>query len=164
MSKAKLVFDLIMKVSCNSMHYFTLPIFILFFFQHKELMEVGAQELAVTKLKQEMEKEKIEYVEEIKKSLLIENSATLQNELKRLEEKLTEDYRKEDAEKQIRFNNAIRTLEQDKERVIEDLKVRITVLTDDNDRIRKLLSKSSAESCEHIIQQMSKEIDTLKVC
>ena len=127
-------------------------------------MEVGAQELAVTKLKQEMEKEKIEYVEEIKKSLLIENSATLQNELKRLEEKLTEDYRKEDAEKQIRFNNAIRTLEQDKERVIEDLKVRITVLTDDNDRIRKLLSKSSAESCEHIIQQMSKEIDTLKVC
>ena len=64
---------------------------------------------------------------------------------------------------QLRFNHAIRTLTQDKERVIEDLRLRVHLLTDESEKLGRLLSKAAEESSEHLVKQMTKEIESLKV-
>ncbi|XP_069936715.1 RB1-inducible coiled-coil protein 1-like [Cherax quadricarinatus] len=73
-----------------------------------------------------------------------------------------EEQRRMEAEKQIVFNDAIKSVTQDKERVIEDLRLRVELLTDETEKLRRLAHGASAEASEHFVSALVSENDGLK--
>lgn len=64
---------------------------------------------------------------------------------------------------QIVFNDAIKAVSQDKERVIEDLRLRVELLTDETEKLRRLMHNAAAESTDHLMGAIASENEALKV-
>ena len=61
------------------------------------------------------------------------------------------------------FNDAIRSVSQDKERVIEDLRLRVELLTDETEKLRRMMNAAATDSPDQIMQAMAAENHSLKV-
>lgn len=61
------------------------------------------------------------------------------------------------------FNDAIKSVTQDKERVIEDLRLRVELLTDETEKLRRLMHNAATESSDQIMTVLATENQSLKV-
>ena len=61
------------------------------------------------------------------------------------------------------FNDAIKSVTQDKERVIEDLRLRVELLTDETEKLRRLLHNAANESTDQFMTALASENQGLKV-
>lgn len=61
------------------------------------------------------------------------------------------------------FNDAIKSVTQDKERVIEDLRLRVELLTDETEKLRRLMHNAATESSDQIMTALATENQSLKV-
>ncbi|XP_071549123.1 RB1-inducible coiled-coil protein 1 isoform X2 [Panulirus ornatus] len=131
-------------------------------FERGEFLDLGAHEAALARLREELLKEKEAAVEATKLSLQEQFAQAQQEELQKHEEMRKEERRRIEAEKQIVFNDAIKSVSQDKERVIEDLRLRVELLTDETEKLRRLMHSAAAESADHIMGALASENGALK--
>ncbi|KAK7079607.1 hypothetical protein SK128_015411 [Halocaridina rubra] len=131
-------------------------------FERGDFVELAAHEASLARLREELEKEKEAAVETAKLMLQEQFSLSQQEQLHKHEEMRKEERRRIEAEKQIVFNDAIKSVTQDKERVIEDLRLRVELLTDETEKLRRLLHNAANDSTDQFMTALASENQGLK--
>ncbi|XP_063594910.1 RB1-inducible coiled-coil protein 1-like [Penaeus indicus] len=131
-------------------------------FERGEFMDLAAHEIALAKLREELLREKEAELEAVKLALQEQFAQAQKEELQKHEEMRKEERRRIEAEKQVVFNDAIKSVTQDKERVIEDLRLRVELLTDETEKLRRLMHNAATESSDQIMTALATENQTLK--
>ncbi|XP_069995576.1 RB1-inducible coiled-coil protein 1 isoform X3 [Penaeus vannamei] len=131
-------------------------------FERGEFMDLAAHEIALAKLREELLREKEAELEAVKLALQEQFAQAQKEELQKHEEMRKEERRRIEAEKQVVFNDAIKSVTQDKERVIEDLRLRVELLTDETEKLRRLMHNAATESSDQIMTALATENQSLK--
>ncbi|XP_076053799.1 autophagy-related 17 isoform X3 [Oratosquilla oratoria] len=107
-------------------------------YERGDLIEATCHEAALTRMREELEQEKVTAVEEIRKALEEQHRFALEEEHKKNEERRKEERRRIEAENQVVFNEAIQSVIQGKEKVIEDLRLRVSLLTEESEKKKRM--------------------------
>ncbi|XP_042209563.1 RB1-inducible coiled-coil protein 1-like [Homarus americanus] len=131
-------------------------------FERGDFLDMGAHEAALARLREELLKEKEVAIEETKIGLQEQFGQVRRDELQKHETMRKDERRRIEAEKQIVFNDAIKSVSQDKERVIEDLRLRVELLTDETEKLRRLMHNAATGSTDHLMSALVSENEALK--
>ncbi|XP_068228950.1 RB1-inducible coiled-coil protein 1-like isoform X2 [Palaemon carinicauda] len=131
-------------------------------FERGEFLDLASHEAALARLREELEREKEAAVEAAKMMMEEQFSLAQQDQLLKHEELRKEERRRIESEKQVVFNDAIKSVTQDKERVIEDLRLRVELLTDETEKLRRLVHNAANESTDQFITALASENQGLK--
>ncbi|XP_069193835.1 RB1-inducible coiled-coil protein 1 isoform X1 [Procambarus clarkii] len=131
-------------------------------FERGEFLDLGAHEAALARLREELIKEKEAALEATQLSLQEQFAQAQEEAMQKHQEMRKEERRRIEAEKQIVFNDAIKSVTQDKERVIEDLRLRVELLTDETEKLRRLMHHAATESSDQLITALARENEVYK--
>ncbi|RXG59599.1 RB1-inducible coiled-coil protein 1 [Armadillidium vulgare] len=128
-------------------------------FERGDFVETVYHDVMLTKLREELLAEKEKALDELTKNLEAKHSLSLELEKEKFENKRKEELRRMEIEKQ----EILKEISHDKERVIEDLRLRVEFLSDETEKLRKMNSKAQEEGLG-IVAMLPNVEDLQKQC
>ncbi|KAL7647616.1 UNVERIFIED_CONTAM: hypothetical protein RMT77_001216 [Armadillidium vulgare] len=128
-------------------------------FERGDFVETVYHDVMLTKLREELLAEKEKALDELTKNLEAKHSLSLEQEKEKYENKRKEELRRMEIEKR----EILKEISHDKERVIEDLRLRVEFLSDETEKLRKMNSKAQEEGLG-IVAMLPNVEDLQKQC